>query len=178
MAGTIELVHLAEVGEDLFGLGCEEEGVEIAVGTLRAGHVGDGIVELLLEGGIGSEHQGVGAGLDPLGDVTVPELVGLGDVGGAGFPRQAQSAEAAGGLALLILLVDGAIDDSALAIGEQAAGETDGRDGGGCELGHVLLLWAESVIEQARHASGGGAGTGRGLLSGRFFISSTRRRPP
>ena len=76
MAGAVQLVPVA-VLPAVLGLDHGKEDIEVAVLMLIGGDVLHDLVYLGLQGGIGVVGQNIGRALHPLGDVAVPEIVGL-----------------------------------------------------------------------------------------------------
>ena len=114
VAGAVELVAVA-VGPALLGLGYGEENIEVAVLPLIALDIVNDAIHLFLQGGIFGVLQDVGRALHPLGDVAVPEHVGLDGIPigiaegeGTDTPRFGKSVVhgSDGGLAVELLLIE------------------------------------------------------------------------
>ncbi len=112
MAGIVEFVPIAQVGQTLLWLDSGEPAVQVAVRLLRLGEERDHLAQQRVELRVGMGRQAVAGCLDPLGDVGVPEQhrnvapahAALNDLW---FPNAAQGVDAAGALALLVDVRDG-----------------------------------------------------------------------
>ena len=76
------------------------EHVEIAIGLLSGYDQVDDFVHGLFQLRVGVAGQGIAGRLDPLGEVGIPEVVGL--VGLAGLPVKPEGADPVGAEALLV----------------------------------------------------------------------------
>ena len=144
VAGAVELVAVRQVepalraGHARRGLGIDRpRRVEISVGLLGGGDLRDPDVDLLLELGIGLEHQDIGRGLDDLVDVGIVE-----GVGGLELPArralergrgELEVLDPLGVLALLHLVGDGDGDVTACRRAPEAAVELDRGHGHGLD---------------------------------------------
>src|SRR5579875_543255 len=77
MAGAVDFMHVAEIGEAVFGTVEHEVGVEIAIGLLGGGDFGDDGLHLIFEVSIRLVTDGVGDSFKQFIDVGVVEVDSL-----------------------------------------------------------------------------------------------------
>src|SRR5690606_35774072 len=161
--GAVQLVGVAQIGEALAGFDDGEVDVQVAVVLLRACEERDRLVHGRVQVGVVLAGERVGGGLDPLGDVRLPEDVRFALV--AGLPGEFERLELAAGAELVLLVGDG------LGAGDLAARGPEGVVDG-------------DVRDRQRGAAGGGHGVPFGArVRGRMAavdgtVQGVRRSPP
>ena len=134
MAGVVEFVAVAQVGQAVLRFDGGVEDVQVAVGLLGLFDQVDESVDLRFECRIGGGRQAVGGGFDPLSGVGVPENVRLRL---ALLPVKTPCVDAAGVLHLPVNSRDCPAAVGLLAFAPEAACQCDLTPGHGCRTLNV-----------------------------------------
>ena len=125
VARTVQLVPVAQIGPARLRLHDGEVHIQIPIGLLRTDNQRSHLLDHSLRLAVRMCRQGIARGLEPLGHIGIPEDVRR--VGLSRLPVELERVEAAGGLALLVLVRDGDFAVDLLTLRPEAVGDLDVR---------------------------------------------------